>query len=105
MSTHHFTLIVHGPDSQDEFVIDSLYEAGCDDALIASADGVQFIDFDRDAGSLEDAVLSAGADVERVDGAKVGRLVSVGALWRTGRCRSWAPAIRSGPVVPPLPTP
>ena len=78
MSTHHFTLIVHGPDLQDESVIDRLYEAGCDDALIARAEGVQFIDFDRDAGSLEDAVLSAVADVERVDGAKVVRLAGVG---------------------------
>lgn len=79
MPTHHFTLIVHGPDLQNEPVIDSLYEAGCDDALVASADGVQFIDFDRGAASLEDAVLSAVADIERVDDAKVFRLAGVGA--------------------------
>ena len=78
MPTHHFTLIVDGPDLQDESIIDSLYEAGCDDALVASADGVQFIDFDRGAASLEDAVLSAVADIERVDGAKVVRLAGVG---------------------------
>ena len=34
MSTFHFTLIVDGPDLQDESRIGALFEAGCDDAAI-----------------------------------------------------------------------
>ena len=43
MSTHHFTLIVDGPDIQSDAVIDALYEAGCDDALIGRTDGIQYV--------------------------------------------------------------
>ena len=71
MSTHHFTLIVDGPDIQGDAVIDALYEAGCDDALVGRADGVQYVEFDREAVGVLEAVLSAVADVERVDGVKV----------------------------------
>lgn len=39
-----------------------------------SADGVQFIDFDRDADSFDAAVSSAVENVERVRGARVVRL-------------------------------
>lgn len=74
MPTHHFRLIVEGADLQDEAVIDRLFEAGCDDALVSSTDGVQCIDFDRDAGSFDAAVSSAMADVEGVDGVRVVRL-------------------------------
>ena len=30
MAIHHFTLIVDGPDAQDEALIEALFEAGCD---------------------------------------------------------------------------
>ena len=77
MPTHHFTLIVDGADLQDESVVNSLFESGCDDALVGSTDGVQFIDFDRDAASLEAAVLSAVADAKRVDGIRVLRVAGL----------------------------
>ena len=77
MSTHHFTLIVDGADLQEESVVNGLFESGCDDALVGSTDGVQFLDFDRDAASLGEAVLSAVADVERVDGVHVVRLANL----------------------------
>ena len=70
MLIHHFTLIVDGADLQDESVVNSLFESGCDDALIGVVDGVQFIDFDRDAAGLGEAVLSAVADIERVEGVR-----------------------------------
>ena len=73
MPIHHFTLIVDGVDLQHESVVDGLFDAGCDDALVGSTDGVQFIDFDREAASLDDAVLSAVADVEQVPGVQVVR--------------------------------
>ena len=68
MSTYHFTLVVDGTDIQSGATVDGLYEAGCDDALIGRADGVQYIEFDREAASLAEAVLSAVADIERVMG-------------------------------------
>ena len=78
MPVHHFTLIVDGSDLQDESVIDCLFEAGCDDALVGSTDGVQFIDFDRDAASLDVAILSAVADIEQTGGVQVVRLAGAG---------------------------
>ena len=44
MSIHHFTLIVDGPDLQDDTFIHRLFEAGCDDATAGRIDGVQYID-------------------------------------------------------------
>ena len=102
MPNHHFTLIVDGVDLQHESVVDSLFEAGCDDALVGSTDGVQFIDFDREAASLDDAVLSAVADVERVPGAQVVRMAGAGLVSiadiaaRTGRTREGARLLVAG---------
>ena len=93
MSIHHFTLIVDGPDMQSGAVIDALYEAGCDDALIGRTDGIQYVEFDREATGLVEAVLSAVADIERVDGVKVVRIADAGLVSmadiaaRTGRTR------------------
>ena len=70
LPAHHFTLIVDGVDLQHESVVDSLFDAGCDDALVSSADGIQFIDFDREAANLDDALLSAVADMEQVQVSK-----------------------------------
>ena len=71
MPVHHFTLIVEGIDLQAEPTIDALFEAGCDDATVGRVDGVQYIDFDREAESLGEAIISAVRDVEKVDGAAV----------------------------------
>ena len=93
MPIHHFTLIIDGADLLDESVVDSLFESGCDDALVGSTDGVQFIDFDRSAASLDEAVLSAVADVEQVEGVRVLRMAGAGLVSiadiaaRTGRTR------------------
>lgn len=93
MTTHTFTLIVDGPDLQADELIDAVYDAGCDDALIGRADGVQFVDFDRDADSLQDAVLSAVAEIESIEGIFVLRLADAGLVSmadiaaRTGRTR------------------
>ena len=93
MTTYQFTLIVEGPDLQADRLIDGLYEAGCDDALVGSADGIQYLDFDREASNLGGAILSAVADVERMDGVQVVRLADAGLVsmadiaTRTGRTR------------------
>jgi len=93
MTTYQFALIVEGPDLQADERIEALAGAGCDDALVGCVDGVQYLDFDRGAASLEEAILSAVADVERVEGVEVVRLAGAGVVSmaeianRTGRTR------------------
>ena len=74
MQTYHFTLIVEGPDMQDEAVIDALFEHGCDDGMVGRSDDVQFIVFDREAAGLVEAVRSAIDDIERIPELKVVRI-------------------------------
>ncbi len=78
MPAYQFMLIAEGPDLQDEGRIDALYESGCGDALVGSSQGVQYLDFDRDAPTPDGAVASAIADVERVDGVSVVRVLDPG---------------------------
>ena len=78
MSIHHFTFIVDGPDLQDDTLVDAVFEAGCGDAAIGRIDGIQYVDFDREAPSLDDAILSAVADLERIDGVDVVRIADAG---------------------------
>ena len=93
MPTFAFTLIVEGSDIQDVEVVDALFDAGCDDALAGSSDGVQFLDFDREADTLGEAVLSAVGDVESVKELSVTRIADAGLITmaeiaaRTGRTR------------------
>lgn len=74
MQRFTFTLTVEGRDLQAGEVVDALFDAGCDDALVGSSEGDQFLDFDREAGSLGEAVLSAVADVESVEDLTVNRV-------------------------------
>ena len=78
MAIHHFTLIVDGPDLQDDALIDAVFEAGCDDAAVGRVDGIQYVDFDRDATSLDEAIRSAVADLERINGVAVIRIADAG---------------------------
>ena len=74
MATYTFTLIVDGPDLQAGELADHVFEAGCDDALIGWADGVQLADFDREADTLEDALRSAVAELGSIAGVTAVRL-------------------------------
>jgi hypothetical protein len=71
--TYSFTLILAGSPTVNRALEDGLFEAGCDDALLGSRNGVTFLDFDREAASLEEAIDSAILDVESV-GQKVKRI-------------------------------
>lgn len=65
---HCFELVTDGSvDLLDDAVFDALYEAGCDDALIAH----HRLDFSREADSLSEALESAKADAESVPGVHV----------------------------------
>jgi len=59
-----FTLILKNVDEQTPMLEDSLYEAGCDDALINFRSGTVYLDFDREASSFKEAVMSAIKQVE-----------------------------------------
>jgi hypothetical protein len=63
-----FTLQVAGIDTHKDNYEDVLYEAGCDDALIAVVRNTLFLDFDREAGSYDEAVRSARRDIEKAGG-------------------------------------
>lgn len=63
--TWSFSLILKPAPMDLEAVANRLYEAGCDDATFGICCGVWTLDFDREAGSLDEAVASAKADVER----------------------------------------
>ncbi len=69
---YEFTLILSGVRELTRAVLDSLYQAGTDDALIGMRDGVAYAEFCREADSFEEAVISAKRNVESADiGAKV----------------------------------
>jgi len=66
MTAQEFTLIVEGPDLQDESHIEALFEAGFDDATIGRVGSIQYVDFDREAETFADAVFSATEAIEAV---------------------------------------
>ena len=64
METFYFVLVLDGVYEHTEGLEDALFEAGCDDALINYEHGVVYLDFDRQAKSLEEAILSAITSIE-----------------------------------------
>lgn len=64
MNIHQFTLIVEGADLQAEEHIDALFAAGCDDATAGRIGTTQYMDFDREAETLADAVFGATEAIE-----------------------------------------
>ena len=64
---HKFVLVLSGISEPDGRLEDALYEAGCDDALLAFRACVAYLEFDRRAPRLERAVLSAIREVEGAD--------------------------------------
>lgn len=62
---YEFVLILSGISAITDEVADALYEAGCDDALLALQCGRVTLDFTRRAGSMREAILGAIRDVRR----------------------------------------
>jgi hypothetical protein len=71
---HTFTLEVAAIDTTRDNDEGALYDAGCNDALIAVVDGVVFLDFDRERPSFQQAVVSA-TDAVQAAGGKVVRVM------------------------------
>lgn len=99
---YRFTLVLVGASRVDQALEDALFEAGCDDAILGTRNGVLFLEFDREGSSLPDAVLSAIQDVERVKGVDVIRvepddIVNASEIARrTGRTREGIRLLASG---------
>ncbi|MGH8923613.1 MAG: hypothetical protein ACRDWA_03065 [Acidimicrobiia bacterium] len=75
MPVYEFTLIVEGPDLQEEGPLDALFDAGFDDATIGRVGTIQFLEFDREAESFAEAVLSTTVSLESaIPGVRVGHL-------------------------------
>jgi hypothetical protein len=65
MKCYEFIVILHGLDVINEDLADKLFEAGCDDGSPFSSCGIAGIGFSREAESLEAAIRSAVADVQK----------------------------------------
>ncbi len=99
-----FTQILSGAPELTVEVLDAFYEAGCDDALIGTRDGVAYADFCREADSFRQAVLSAIRDVESAGvGARVDHEATRAATQKPRSSPSWiATPICSTPPRRPL---
>ena len=73
MKTYEFTVILAEVDLMTDAMADALYQAGCSDGSPFSGEGIASVGFDREAASLEAAIKSAIADVERA-GQRVARV-------------------------------
>ena len=75
-NTYEFTLVLDGVSDETPNLEDTLFEAGCDDALINFRDKTVYLDFAREAKSLEEAVFSSISAVEGCHlGARVIRIL------------------------------
>lgn len=73
MTKFEFTLFLGGLSEITDDAANALYEAGCDDGSPASCDGAVWVTFHRQADSLDDAIRSAVADVQKT-GLQIERL-------------------------------
>jgi len=65
MTTYRFTLQLANVSEVTDDVGNALFAAGCDDGTFGACGGQAFVEFDREATSLEEAVRSAVKNVEQ----------------------------------------
>jgi hypothetical protein len=65
MRKFEFEVVLAGDTEMTEELADRLFEAGCDGGLPGMSCGVPCIDFSREADSLEPAIRSAIADLQK----------------------------------------
>jgi len=73
MKTYEFDVVLKDVSEVTDDQADGLFAAGCDDGTPVGCDGVAWIHFDREATSLEEAIVSAVAQV-RVAGFVVSKV-------------------------------
>jgi hypothetical protein len=64
-SDYVFTLILDGISDLTPDVMDAIYEAGFDDALLGISEGVPYLDLEREATSAREAVVGAVIQVHQ----------------------------------------
>jgi len=69
---YEFSLILTASDITDDEA-EKLFESGCDDGSILSRGDITMVQFDREAATLDEALISAIRDVENA-GLKVARV-------------------------------
>src|SRR5258708_6113048 len=55
---HEFVLVLSGISTLDDRIANALLGAGCDDATISLRFGTVYLSFDREASSLQEAILT-----------------------------------------------
>lgn len=77
MKTYHFTLVLSGVSEITPELADALYAATQGDIELNLRDGVAFLEFERKAPALREAIVGAIREVERADvGVRVVRVES-----------------------------
>ncbi|MGQ0616241.1 MAG: helix-turn-helix transcriptional regulator [Acidimicrobiia bacterium] len=91
MPEHNFELTISGALTDER--LDALVDAGCDDATFSTKGDLTFADFTSEAPTMLDAIVSAIAAVESVEGLEVLHVDPDELVWaseiaeRTGRTR------------------
>jgi hypothetical protein len=65
MISYDFKVVLAGVSDVSNDEGNTLFESGCDDGTIVSRNGTVFVRFSRESASLEQAINSAAADVQR----------------------------------------
>lgn len=65
IKNYQFELVLRNVYEDTPGLEDTLFEAGCDDALISYRNGIVCLSFDRQSTDLQEAILSAISDVEK----------------------------------------
>lgn len=72
MEVYNFTLTLSGVLMETEGLVEALYTNGCDDALICYNGSAVYVEFDREAESLDQAIKSA---IDNIETAGIGAVV------------------------------
>lgn len=62
--SYQFTLVLKNADEQILTTENTIFPGGCKDALIRISQGDIYVDFNRHASSLEEAIMSAFNDID-----------------------------------------
>lgn len=81
---YEFTVVLADHDLMTPDMAEALFVAGCDDGHPWSSDGVAAVSFDREAESLESAIRSAIADVQKAGYVAAEVRLEAGAFAPTG---------------------
>ncbi len=66
-----FALVLQGIEEITTDFENAVFESGCDDAVLYSKNGTVYLEFDRTAKTLKEAIISAILDVEKIPGVQV----------------------------------